>query len=56
MGLFQDESGNVSSKRIFGAILIIFSMICVFLDVEYIPFLTAGGSLLGIGTLEKFGK
>ncbi len=61
--LFSGENGRLSSKRIFGAIALLFALVLTVLVVLFnfdagvlmYPYATSGG-LLGIGVLEKTQK
>ena len=70
--MFKDNNGNLSSKRIIGAVVISLAIILgtvlffmsIWLEVKdpstamnlIITFMTAGGTLLGIGTFETLKK
>ena len=54
--LFKDKNGNISSKRIFGGILIVlgFSIYFGFRDSQMaMTCLGAGSALLGLGAFER---
>jgi|OM-RGC.v1.035602920 hypothetical protein len=61
-GVFQDSNGNISSKRIFGAVAVIAGLIAgyigafrdVGLVVEYSRWVIGfGAAILGLGVFEK---
>jgi hypothetical protein len=61
-GVFQDSNGNISSKRVFGAIAIIVGLVAgyfgafrdVGLVVDYSKWVVGfGAAILGLGVFEK---
>lgn len=53
------ENGVWSSKRVYGALLVITVIICVFIKIEHPllePMLYTGAGLIGLGAVEKIAQ